>query len=84
MVAWVFLGFCSDVFVFVCVWLCCGWVVAEVAGYSGFPMGFFFFFSFCCDAGFFFFFLYGFLFRGDFGEQWAVGSGGLGFSGFLF
>ena len=27
-----------------CVWLCCGWVVAEVAGSSGFPMGFFFFF----------------------------------------
>ena len=29
--------------------------MAEVAGSSGFPMGFFFFFSFCCDAGFFFF-----------------------------
>ena len=27
-----------------CVWLCCGWVVAKVAGFSGFPMGFFFFF----------------------------------------
>ena len=27
-----------------CVWLCCGWVVAEVAGSFGFPMGFFFFF----------------------------------------
>ena len=26
-----------------CVWLCCGWVVVEVAGSSGFPMGFFFF-----------------------------------------
>ena len=52
-----------------CVWLCCGWVVAKVAGSSGFPMGFFFF-SFCCDVGFylFFFFKYGFLFRWDFGE----------------
>ena len=29
---------------FVCVWLCCGWVVAEVAGSSRFSMGFFFFF----------------------------------------
>ena len=36
-----------------CVWLCCGWVVAEVAGSFGFPMGFFFFFSFCCDTGLF-------------------------------
>ena len=27
-----------------CVWLCCGWVVAEVAGSSRFSMGFFFFF----------------------------------------
>ena len=27
-----------------CVWLCCGWVMAEVAGSSGFSMGFFFFF----------------------------------------
>ena len=44
-----------------CVWLCCGWVMAEVAGSSGFSMGFFFFF-----------FKYGFLFRWDFGEQWAV------------
>ena len=35
-----------------CVWLCYGWVVAEVAGSSGFPMGFFFF-LFCCDTGFF-------------------------------
>ena len=26
-----------------CVWLCCGWVLAEVAGSSGFPMSFFFF-----------------------------------------
>ena len=26
-----------------CVWLCCGWVVAEVVGSSGFSMGFFFF-----------------------------------------
>ena len=37
---------------FVCVCLCCGWVVAEMVGSSGFPMGFFFFFfsfnmSFC-------------------------------------
>ena len=27
-----------------CVWLCCGWVVAEMAGSSGFPMGFIFLF----------------------------------------
>ena len=26
-----------------CVLLCCGWVVAEVVGSSGFSMGFFFF-----------------------------------------
>ena len=53
-----------------CVLLCCGWVVAEVVGSSGFPMGFFFFFSFCCDVGFYLFiyFKYGFLFRWDFGE----------------
>ena len=43
---------------FVRVWLCCGWVVAEVAGYSGFLMGCFFFSSFCCDVGFFFFFFF--------------------------
>ena len=30
----------------VCVWLCCGWVVAEVARSSGFSMGFFFFLFF--------------------------------------
>ena len=47
-----------------CLWLCCGWVVAEVAGSSGFPMGFLKFF--------FFNFKYGFLFWWDFGEQWAV------------
>ena len=29
-----------------CVWLCCGWVMVEVAGSSGFSMGFFFFFFF--------------------------------------
>ena len=27
-----------------CVWLCCGWVLAEVVGSSGFLMSFFFFF----------------------------------------
>ena len=39
---------------FMCVCLCCGWVVAEVVGSSGFPMGFFFFFSFnmsFCSGG---------------------------------
>ena len=38
---------------FVCVWLCCGWVVAEVAGSSRFSMGFFFFFfnmGFCSSG----------------------------------
>ena len=42
----------------VCVWLCCGWVMVEVAGSSGFTMGFFFFFliyfifnmGFCSDG----------------------------------
>ena len=29
---------------YLCVWLCCGWVMVEVAGSSRFPMGFFFFF----------------------------------------
>ena len=38
----------------VCVWLCCGWVVAEVVGSSGFSMGFFYFFIFFI---FFIFFL---------------------------
>ena len=40
-----------------CVWLCCGWVMAEVVGSSGFSMGFFFFFflfflnmGFCSDG----------------------------------
>ena len=61
-----------------CVWLCHGWVVAEVAGSSGFPMGFFFF-SFCCDVGFYFFIL--FIFNMGFcsggilvsSEQWWLG-----------
>ena len=29
-----------------CVWLCCGWVLAEVVGSSRFSMSFFFFFFF--------------------------------------
>ena len=37
-----------------CVWLCCGWVMAEVAG---FLMGFFFFFFPSVVTLFFFFFL---------------------------
>ena len=59
-----------------CVWLCCGWVVAEMAGSSGFPMGFFFF-SFCCDAGFFYFIFFnmGFCFGGILvsSGQWWLG-----------
>ena len=54
-----------------CVWLCCGWVVAKVASFSGFPMGFFFFFFPSVVTLVFiylFFFKYGFLFRWDFGE----------------
>ena len=35
-----------------CVWLCRGWVVAEVAGSSGFPMGFLFLFLFFFNMGF--------------------------------
>ena len=37
-----------------CVWLCCGWVVAEVAGSSRFLMGFFYFILFYmgfCSGG---------------------------------
>ena len=53
-----------------CVWLCCGWVVAKVAGFSGFPMGFFFFFPYFVTLVFIYLFIfkYGFLFQWDFGE----------------
>ena len=60
---------------FVCGWLCCGWVVAEVAGYSGFPMDFFFFFPSVVTLGFFFFFFsMGFCSSGILvsSGQWAV------------
>ena len=43
---------------FVCVWLCCGWVVAEVVGSFGFPMVFFFFFFPFVVMLFFFFFFF--------------------------
>ena len=48
--------------------------MAEVAGSSGFPLGFFFF-SFCCDAGFFFFFNMGFCSGGILvsSGQWWLG-----------
>ena len=42
--------------------------MAEVAGSSRFPRDFRLFFLFFI----FFYFKYGFLFRWDFGEQWAV------------
>ena len=69
-------------FVFVCGFVVVGlwlkWLV--ILGFRWVSDGLFFFSSFCCDAGFFFlvwvFVSVGFL--------WAVGSGGLGFSGFLF
>ena len=44
-----------------CVWLCCGWVVAKVAGSFGFPLGFFFFFSSVVTLVFFFFLIWVFV-----------------------
>ena len=58
-----------------CVWLCCGWVVAEVAGSSGLSMGFFFFPPFVVMLVFFFIFNMGFCSGGILvsSGQWWLG-----------
>ena len=82
---WVWWPLLAPTGLMVCVLCVCGFVVVGLWLKWLVILGFrwaFFFFSFCCDAGFFFFFLI-WVFV-PLGFWWVVGSGGLGFSGFLF